>query len=508
MAGPTPQIWSFYGRAVERAEIADILNSSRFFFCSISGRRRIGKTTLIREALAGARQLSVLYMQVPDTDERGIVDLFRHALEDSDPLTDLAGRSIARPDLTSVRDFRSVATTIGALCQAGAIVVLDEFQYFHRAALSEFTSHLQAEIDRLRDGARGGLFVLGSIHTEMTAILEDRNSPLFNRVSHRLELDHWDFATLFEMFDAHGVVDPQARLFLWSLFEGVPKFYRDAFEQGVLSPTSSRKDTLRRLFFEGASPLRDEAANWFLREMRGRNDSILKIIAREQPCSHGTLAAAYEELGESDPQKLSGYLKILVERYRMVEGRQPIFAKSTGRKARYEITDNFLSAWLAALSRNIDLARVRPIEDALARADISLQTHEGHAFEKMVRKLTEEASRRGTGDLVLSQFVQGYWNKAEGADIEIDLIAYNEEDRIVRFGSCKRSAAKHDSDALQKLEDHVARFLKTSEGKRFSRFTIQKVLYSPIFDAEARARFEGQGYLCRDLQDFAQHLAT
>ena len=34
--------------------------------------------------------------------------------------------------------------------------------------------------------------------------------------------------------DNHGGFEPYRMLFLWNLFEGVPKFYRDAFEQGVL----------------------------------------------------------------------------------------------------------------------------------------------------------------------------------------------------------------------------------------------------------------------------------
>ncbi|MCP5371030.1 MAG: hypothetical protein H6907_04785 [Hyphomicrobiales bacterium] len=74
-----------------------------------------------------------------------------------------------------------------------------------------------------------------------------------------------------------------------------------------------------------------------------------------------------------------------------------------------------------------------------------LRTHEGYGFEKMVRGLTEEASRKGVGDFLLTDLVRGYWNKADGSDIEIDLVALNDEDRVVRFGSCKRSAAAHDA---------------------------------------------------------------
>jgi uncharacterized protein len=167
------------------------------------------------------------------------------------------------------------------------------------------------------------------------------------------------------------------QLFLWSLFEGVPKFYRDAFDRGVLQPDVKRRDVLRTLYFEGASPLRDEAANWFLRELRGRYDTILKLLARLQPCSYGRLVAEYRQDGlGQDERELIPYLKTLSDRYQMIESVPPMFAKKGSRKTRYEITDNFLSAWLAALSRNVDLSRIRPIDEAVGRADVGLQIYE------------------------------------------------------------------------------------------------------------------------------------
>jgi uncharacterized protein len=500
--------WGFYGRARELSQIFDVLESPRFFFCAISGRRRIGKTTLIRESLRDRRHLRALYVQIPDSDERGVVQNFRDAVEDNDLLPAIADGSRRRRirEIADIRDFRSMASAIEVLCRSGVIVVMDEFQYFYRKVLAEFTSHLQAAVDRLRDVRAAGVIVLGSIHTEMMAVLEDRHSPLFNRVTHRLELTHWDFETLFEMFNAHGIRDARHRLFLWTLFEGVPKFYRDAHEEDVLQPGASRSRTLTQLFFDGASPLRDEAANWFLREFRGRYDSILKLLARIQPCSYGRLVSEYAETGSGDERELSGYLKILGERYRMVEATQPIFAAPGARKSRYVITDNFLSAWLAALARNVDLARIRPVEEAVERADRSLATHEGIAFEKMIRLLTEELSQKGKGGLALAQTVRGYWNKAYGNDIEIDIVAYDEDAERVRFGSCKRNESGHDGKELAKFDEHVRRFLTTREGQRFAEFEVERALYSPTFSADARRRLTARGYACYDIDDFAREL--
>ncbi len=68
-----PDAWSFYGRHSELAQLRDILDRRRWFFLQISGRRRIGKTTLIQEALSAEERARTLYMQIPDSDPAGVI---------------------------------------------------------------------------------------------------------------------------------------------------------------------------------------------------------------------------------------------------------------------------------------------------------------------------------------------------------------------------------------------------------------------------------------------------
>ena len=84
------------------------------------------------------------------------------------------------------------------------------------------------------------------------------------------------------MLVEHADTSPERLLFLWTLFEGVPKFYRDCYEQGVLG--ADRVALLRRMFFESSSPLRTEAENWFLKELRGRYDDLVVRFALDGSC--------------------------------------------------------------------------------------------------------------------------------------------------------------------------------------------------------------------------------
>src|SRR5437764_4661582 len=220
--------WSFYGREDELRTVTQIISRNRWYFAKMTGRRRIGKTTLIQKAIQAAGDRPVFYVQIPDSGPAGVLS----AVDDAMGTFGVPGDHFQRP-----RDFGDLARLVSSLARAGYAVILDEFQYFNRLRLRPFCSFLQAEVDGLAaDASRvpGGLLVLGSIHTEMMAVLEDRSAPLYNRTTDEITLTHLDIASLKALLREHADVAPERLLFLWTLFEGVPKFYRDCYEQGVL----------------------------------------------------------------------------------------------------------------------------------------------------------------------------------------------------------------------------------------------------------------------------------
>ena len=483
--------WGFYGRQAELRQLGEIFARGRWFFVKVTGRRRIGKTTLIQQALPTTSR-RVFYVQIPDSGPAGVLSAVADALEtfQVDPLT------VPRP--TSLREL---AHTIGQLARAGYVVALDEFQYFNRERLREFCSHLQEEVDQLSATASavpGGLLVLGSIQTEINALLEDRAAPLYNRTTDEIPLGHLDIESLIALLGAHAEPTAERLLFLWNLFEGVPKFYRDCYEQDVLD--GGRRDLLERAFFLSSSPLRTEADNWFLKELHGRYDVVLKHIARYSGCSHGDLIQHVREVSPEASEQVGGYLKVLVDRFQMIERRQPLFAKQTGKRGRYYLTDNFLRAWLAALANPIQALNFAPVARLIEQADERLAIVEGHALEKLVAVLYEERSRKGVGDFSLTSRIQGFW---DSADTEIDLVALNEPERRIRFGSCKRSADRLVSD-LVILDGHVARFLAAHP--KYASWRVEKVGIAPSITPDVRDRIHAAGHLAQDLTDLTAEL--
>ena len=65
--------WQFYGRSPDLDRLTSILRRQRWFFAKITGRRRIGKTSLVQEALKRSGRDRVLYIQIPDSDPAGVL---------------------------------------------------------------------------------------------------------------------------------------------------------------------------------------------------------------------------------------------------------------------------------------------------------------------------------------------------------------------------------------------------------------------------------------------------
>ncbi|RMG10288.1 MAG: hypothetical protein D6731_17755 [Planctomycetota bacterium] len=189
----------------------------------------------------------------------------------------------------------------------------------------------------------------------------------------------------------------------------------------------------------------------------------------------------------------------MIERYQMVERRLPIFSNPKARKGRYYLRDNFLRAWLSSLASPVAAINFKPLEKLVQQADHRLHESEGYGPERIVGQLYEERSRKGLEGFALTHRIEGFWDRGE---TEIDLVAANEDDRIIRFGHCKRSAASLRRD-LANFDQHIERFLR--HHKKYENWTIEKVAIAPkIADEGERKAIAAHGYIPQDLNDLTR----
>lgn len=159
-------------------------------------------------------------MELPDGSVTDAVAEFR----DAHIREGLAG---ALPRLDRIKDMTGLGNAISSLCRKGCLVVIDEFQFCVRGPLKGLSSILKQRVDRLMDdGAPGGLLVLGSSQTEMEALMLNIRTPLYGRTTFNMKLKSWDLKTVFDVCTDLGVTDPRRWLTLWTLFGGVPYYWR------------------------------------------------------------------------------------------------------------------------------------------------------------------------------------------------------------------------------------------------------------------------------------------
>ena len=501
-----PRHWGFYGRENELGCLLDRFRRQRWFFGAIRGRRRIGKTALVQQALTTHVEdvpcrRRCLMVQIPDSTPADFARVFRSTVTQ-------AGLGDLVPELSAARTLPAIATAIGSLCAKGVIVALDEFQVCLRGPLRALPSLLQFQVDQLQDiETEGGLIVLGSVQSEMNSLLQDSRTPLFGRTTFNLNLGPWDLRTVFHVSDLHRADDPNRLLTLWTLFGGVPKYWRHFAEveevDGIPNWSDWAAEVCASLFLRTGAPLQQEGEMLLQHELRRTSLAILRAVARRPRCSHADLRRALPEVTSPGP-----YLKTLTGDLQLIRKDLPLLAGDGTRRARYSVSDPFLRAWTGVLHPACMAARTRPSVEVARLLIPRLSTLEGRSFEELVHLASEEVSRAGSSDLPVTARVGGYWKRPRrGGEIEIDLIARNEETRRVRFGSCKRNPREHDDDSLASFRRHVNRFLRTDEGKRFVDWDREWALYSPRFPLRQRGRLEADGWICRDLSDFRNRLA-
>lgn len=179
---------------------------------------------------------------------------------------------------------------------------------------------------------------------------------------------------------------------------------------------------------------------------------LLQYVARHPGCDNANIVAALSMLSPQEGKQAGGYLKILSERYRMIERRLPMFASPRARTGRYYISDNFLRSWLMALQRPVSAVHFRPEAQLVAQADELLTDAEGAALEELTGRLYEKTSRKGLGDFPLSERIKGYWDRA---GIEIDLVAVSEDgsaNALAQLALGLIDSLEVDAGCLQRIE--------------------------------------------------------
>jgi len=409
----------FYDRTIEletlRRIAADAHESARFVV--LTGRRRVGKTELLKRAFADE---GFLYFFV---GRRSAVELCENYVQE---IADKLG-------MTLPARFERVADVIKFVMELARTrpitLVIDEFQELRRVEPGAFAD-LQRDWDLLHDRIKLNLVVSGSIYRMMNKLFRDRHEPLYGRQTEFLKLKPFSLSTLKDILSDHKPDWTAEDLLALYLFTGGVAKYVEILMDNHACDRDAMLDVVFRpeswFLEEGRACLSDEFGKDY-----GTYFSILSLIARGR-----TRRSEIEQVLGGD---LGAYVKNLVEDYELVKRRQPLFDNPKSKNIALRIDDNFFAFWFRFIAHYRYMLEIGAHERLKELVKRDYNVFSGQILERyFAQKLAESGEWTRIGD---------WWDRR--GENEIDLIAEDELDHRLLVAEVKRDAARIDLDAVR-----------------------------------------------------------
>lgn len=416
----------FYNRQKELKNLQNIekLSHGGSKMSIIVGRRRIGKTKLIKEAYKNG-----VYFFVSKKDESLLCEEFVLVLQSS----------LDVKILGEFKRFSSLFEYVMQLAQTRAFtLIIDEFQEF-LSINGTIYSDMQNIWDSYKDKTKLNLVLSGSIYSLMKRIFEDKKEPLFGRADNKINLKAFDVATLKEILSDFSP-DNSDLLSFYTLTGGVAK-YVELFVENSAFTFEKQLD----LIFDEYSLFLEEGKNLLIEEFGKEYTtyfSILSLIANSKT-SRSEIEGALEK-------NVGGHLDRLENEYSIIKKIRPMFAKEQSRSVKYEIVDNFFSFWFRFVYKYksaIEIGNFEFVKD-IVRRDFS--SFSGRFLERyFIEKLKSEARFSSIGT---------YWESKN--QNEIDIVAMNSETKELLFAEVKLNKNKIDLEVLKQKSQNITQKYK------------------------------------------------
>ena len=398
----------FVDRIGETARLRDALSREKSSLVVVYGRRRLGKSTLIKRVLSDRDVYFIADRSEGQHQRTLLAKVIAQVFSDFDKLT--------YPDWESM--FRAVnyrADKRFTLC-------LDEFPYLVEQS-PELPSVLQKIVDEKQ--LKYNLVLCGSSQNMMYGLFLDSTAPLYGRADEIMRLAPIRLPYIQEALG----LDATAAIEEYSVWGGVPRYWE------LRESRSSLDDAMWHNILSGNGALFEEPIKLF-------QDDVKDIVKTSTIMSYiGTGANRLSEIAgrcDEPATNLSRPLKKLID-LGFLEKDIPFgIDEKNAKKSLYKIADPFMAFYYQFVVPNrsfIELNRRLPIDQALNThfsAYVSMQ------WEKMCRDAV-------TGNLV-NGVVYGkakrWWgsvlNEAKKAEqVEFDVVAESIDKKYLLVGECK-----------------------------------------------------------------------
>jgi AAA+ ATPase superfamily predicted ATPase len=414
---------TFYNREAELETLRSAAESPGADFIVVYGRRRVGKTALLKEFCRTRPHIYFLAAQEAEHRQREkflaqVAEYFDERvprIDSWDEAFEYLGEKLQTKDL---------------------VVVIDEFPYLV-AENDSLPSYLQAFVDETLDGTDSMLVLCGSSVSTMESAVLGHESPLYGRRTAQLDVTPFSFHQARAVI-AYGLEDA---IRSYAVTGGTPMYltlfdYDQSLAANVQSQVLSPSAVL---YNEPEFLLRTELRN------PARYLSILEAVAMGHPTPNEIAGATGIDAGP-----LSKYLQTL-RRLRLLDREVPVTASAKkSKRSRYRVADEFLRFWFRYVEPNrssIEEAPELVYEGTIAP---DLPTHVATTFEDVCQEALWAGIRRGRFEPYAD--VGRWWY---GED-EIDIVGLAPNDDRILLAECKWTAEPVGHTLVERLRAKAA----------------------------------------------------
>ena len=392
----------------------------------IYGRRRLGKSALVREAVRD-RENAIYWQATEETAAAQLANFVDTATETFPILEDIQ------------RDWEALLRALG---REDAIVVLDEFPY-----LVESNGALPSKIQRVWDThleeTDTTLVLVGSSISIMEEKVLSGGSPLYGRRTATIDLPPLDLADAQQFYPGD---DPDTVIQAWSVFGGTPYYLQ------ALDPSRSLAENVQSQILSEHGVLHNEP-EFLLRTEFGIREpqtyyTVLRAIATGK-------RAANEIAGFAgvDSNALGSYLSKL-RRLQLVERDIPVTADpNSTRKSRYRLKEPLFRFWFRYVyGQQGELVQLG--DDAYEQmVEPTVTDYMGTMFERVCQNALPAVVPK------TYQKIGYWWHKHH----EIDVVGLASDGTLVA-GECKYTTREMTEGDLADLERSVSQVQWTPPG--------------------------------------------
>lgn len=395
----------FIARTEELKKLREAISEEGMTVSLIYGRRRVGKSELVTQALLDVKAKCINYecKQVAE-------------MSNVNGLSSLLSEAFLLPRLS----FSNIEGVLEFIFEASLkekiVLVLDEYPYL-RQSVEGMDSILKSLIDKYRKKSKLALIILGSYIDVMRSLLEYEN-PLYGRIDQVIDLkpmDYYESSLFYPNFSSEDKVR------IYSVFGGIP-YYNE-----LVDDSKSVSENIMSLIASKGSRLENEIPMYLhaqLSKISNANEVFMALAK-----GYSKFSDILSQSHVSSSPSLADILEKLTG-MEVVEKLSPINDPNNKKKASYRISDNLSSFYYRynfAYSSQLQMMRAEDFYRRYIEKDFEEQFVPRH-FETICRQYLIRKNLSGLMDPVIENVGKYYFddpaNKRNG---EFDVVSEDEK---------------------------------------------------------------------------------